>query len=55
MRELADGLWMLSGRPRNAINVYLLAALRPRLTCFGHGSPLRDPGRLTDFLERLPS
>ena len=23
MRELADGLWQLGGRPRNAINVYV--------------------------------
>lgn len=91
MRELAPGLKMLDGRPRNAINVYLaddvlnnvnvrtglpglheplglftpdplrnrvsarrLAALRPSLAVFGHGAPLRDPGKLADFADRMP-
>lgn len=31
-----------------------LAALRPELVCFGHGPPLRDPDRLSAFVERLP-
>jgi hydroxyacylglutathione hydrolase len=39
---------------RNRESGRRLAALRPRLTCFGHGAPLRDPGRLTDFVDRLP-
>ena len=39
---------------RNRASARRLAALRPRLTCFGHGPPLRDPGRLADFVERLP-
>jgi hydroxyacylglutathione hydrolase len=39
---------------RNRESARRLAALRPRLTCFGHGAPLRDPGRLSDFADRLP-
>jgi hydroxyacylglutathione hydrolase len=39
---------------RNRASARRLAALRPRLTCFGHGAPLRDPGRLADFIARLP-
>jgi hydroxyacylglutathione hydrolase len=39
--------------PRNRESARRLAQLRPRLTCFGHGAPLRDPGRLADFVERL--
>jgi hydroxyacylglutathione hydrolase len=39
---------------RNRDSARRLAALRPRLACFGHGPPLRDPGRLADFAERLP-
>jgi glyoxylase-like metal-dependent hydrolase (beta-lactamase superfamily II) len=40
---------------RNRASARRLAQLRPRLTCFGHGAPLRDPGRLADFVERLPA
>ena len=40
---------------RNRASARRLAALRPRLTCFGHGAPLRDPGRLADFAERMPA
>jgi hydroxyacylglutathione hydrolase len=40
---------------RNRASARRLAELRPRLTCFGHGAPLRDPGRLADFVERLPA
>ncbi len=39
---------------RNRRSARRLAALRPRLTCFGHGPPLRDPGKLADFVARLP-
>jgi hydroxyacylglutathione hydrolase len=39
--------------PRNRASARRLAALRPQLTCFGHGPPLRDPGRLADFVARL--
>ncbi|HEY4810654.1 MAG TPA: MBL fold metallo-hydrolase [Solirubrobacteraceae bacterium] len=38
---------------RNRVSARRLAALRPRLTCFGHGAPLRDPGKLADFVARL--
>ena len=40
--------------PRNRESARRLAALRPRLTCFGHGPPLRDPGRLAEFVASLP-
>ncbi len=40
---------------RNRASARRLAELRPRLTCFGHGAPLRDPGRLADFVDRLPA
>jgi glyoxylase-like metal-dependent hydrolase (beta-lactamase superfamily II) len=40
---------------RNRRSARRLAELRPRLTCFGHGAPLRDPGRLADFVDRLTS
>jgi glyoxylase-like metal-dependent hydrolase (beta-lactamase superfamily II) len=39
---------------RNRVSARRLAELRPRLTCFGHGAPLRDPGRLAEFIARLP-
>jgi glyoxylase-like metal-dependent hydrolase (beta-lactamase superfamily II) len=39
---------------RNRRSARRLASLRPSLTCFGHGPPLRDPGRLADFIARLP-
>jgi hydroxyacylglutathione hydrolase len=38
---------------RNRTSARRLAALRPRLTLFGHGAPLRDPGKLADFVDRL--
>jgi glyoxylase-like metal-dependent hydrolase (beta-lactamase superfamily II) len=40
--------------PRNRASARRLAELRPRLTCFGHGPPLRDPGLLADFVASLP-
>jgi hydroxyacylglutathione hydrolase len=46
---------MLTPDPaRNRVSARRLAALRPLLACFGHGAPLRDPGRLADFVARLP-
>ncbi|HEY3828557.1 MAG TPA: MBL fold metallo-hydrolase [Solirubrobacteraceae bacterium] len=39
---------------RNRESARRLAALRPALACFGHGAPLRDPGKLADFVARLP-
>jgi hydroxyacylglutathione hydrolase len=41
--------------PRNRESARRLAALEPALACFGHGPPLRDPGKLADFASRLPS
>ncbi len=38
---------------RNRDSARRLAALRPALTCFGHGAPLRDPGRLSAFVDGL--
>jgi hydroxyacylglutathione hydrolase len=38
---------------RNRASARRLAELRPSIACFGHGAPLRDPGRLADFVERL--
>ncbi len=40
---------------RNRDSARRLAALRPALTCFGHGRPLRDPGRLAEFVDGLPA
>jgi hydroxyacylglutathione hydrolase len=39
---------------RNRVSARRLAALRPKLTCFGHGPPLTDPGELSDFIDRMP-
>jgi hydroxyacylglutathione hydrolase len=40
---------------RNRASARRLAALRPALTCFGHGAPLRDPDKLAEFVARMPS
>src|SRR4051794_29457176 len=40
--------------PRNRESARRLAELRPLLTCFGHGPPLRDPGLLAEFVASLP-
>jgi hydroxyacylglutathione hydrolase len=32
-----------------------IAALEPRLVCFGHGPPLTDGTKLVDFVARLPA
>jgi hydroxyacylglutathione hydrolase len=39
---------------RNRESARRIAALEPELVCFGHGAPLRDPGRLHDFVAKLP-
>jgi glyoxylase-like metal-dependent hydrolase (beta-lactamase superfamily II) len=39
---------------RNRAAMRRLAELRPSVTCFGHGPPLRDPGRLAELVARLP-
>jgi hypothetical protein len=31
-----------------------LAELEPKLICFGHRRPLRDPAKLRTFTNRLP-
>jgi hydroxyacylglutathione hydrolase len=38
---------------RNRESARRLAALEPRLVCFGHGPPLRDTRRLVELAERL--
>jgi hydroxyacylglutathione hydrolase len=40
---------------RNRVSARRLAELRPALACFGHGAPLRDPGKLADFVARMPA
>jgi hydroxyacylglutathione hydrolase len=40
---------------RNRQSARRLAELRPALACFGHGAPLRDPGKLAEFVAKLPS
>ncbi|MGH2904076.1 MAG: MBL fold metallo-hydrolase [Solirubrobacteraceae bacterium] len=40
---------------RNRASARRLAELRPALACFGHGPPLRDPGKLAEFVAGLPS
>ena len=39
---------------RNRASARRLAELRPALACFGHGPPLRDPGKLAEFVAGLP-
>jgi glyoxylase-like metal-dependent hydrolase (beta-lactamase superfamily II) len=39
---------------RNRQSARRLAELRPQLTCFGHGPPLRDPGKLAEFVAGMP-
>jgi hydroxyacylglutathione hydrolase len=40
---------------RNHESARRLAELRPALACFGHGAPLRDPGKLSEFVAKLPT
>jgi hydroxyacylglutathione hydrolase len=39
--------------PRNRESARKLAALQPALVCFGHGAPLRDTHKLTQFVAGL--
>jgi hydroxyacylglutathione hydrolase len=39
---------------RNRESMRRLAALEPELVCFGHGRPLRNPGKLKAFADKLP-
>jgi glyoxylase-like metal-dependent hydrolase (beta-lactamase superfamily II) len=38
---------------RNRESMRRLAALRPKLACFGHGPPVKDPGTLQAFVDSL--
>jgi len=38
---------------RNRESMRRLAALEPELACFGHGPPLRDPAKLSAFVDGL--
>ncbi len=40
---------------RNRESARRIAELRPALVCFGHGAPLRDPGKLAEFVATLPA
>jgi glyoxylase-like metal-dependent hydrolase (beta-lactamase superfamily II) len=40
---------------RNRESARRLAALEPALACFGHGAPLRDPGKLAHFAAQMPA
>jgi hydroxyacylglutathione hydrolase len=40
-------------REQNRQSIQLLIDLKPKLVCFGHGPPLRDPQLLTEFADRL--
>jgi hydroxyacylglutathione hydrolase len=40
---------------RNRESMRRLAELRPEVVVFGHGPPLRDPGKLCDLVDRLPA
>jgi hydroxyacylglutathione hydrolase len=40
---------------RNRESARRLATLRPKLACFGHGPPLRDPDALSEFASRMPA
>ena len=40
--------------PRNRDSARRLADLEPAVVCFGHGPPLRDTKKFTDFVAGLP-
>ena len=40
--------------PKNRESIRKLAALEPRLMCFGHGAPLRNADKLKRLAEKLP-
>ena len=40
--------------PSNRKSIRKLAALEPRLVCFGHGAPLRNADKLKRLAEKLP-
>jgi hypothetical protein len=40
--------------PRNRESARRIAELEPALACFGHGPPLRNPRKISEFVARLP-
>jgi glyoxylase-like metal-dependent hydrolase (beta-lactamase superfamily II) len=51
---LREPKWFFTPDPaRNRESIRKLAALEPALACFGHGAPLRDPGKLREFAAGL--
>jgi hydroxyacylglutathione hydrolase len=53
-RGLREPLAVFTPDPaRNRESIRRLAALRPSLTVFGHGPPVRDPDKLERFVENL--
>ncbi len=51
---LHEPRWFFTPDPaRNRESARRLAALEPALVCFGHGRPLRNPGKLRAFVDRL--
>jgi hypothetical protein len=66
---VAEGVWLLTGRPEYRINQYLIGdvlidsgtpaaarrLLRDQLALFGHGPPLRDPAAWPTFATGLPA
>ena len=40
--------------PQNRESARKLGALEPALVCFGHGPPIRDTKKITDFIAGLP-
>jgi hydroxyacylglutathione hydrolase len=51
---LHEPKWFFTPDPaRNRESMRRLAALEPALVCFGHGRPLRNPGKLKAFTDRL--
>ncbi len=56
LRQLREPQSFFSVDPvRNRRSAVRLAELEPRLVCFGHGPPVRDPRRLLDFVRRFPA
>jgi hypothetical protein len=43
----------LKAAESNRASIRRVAALRPRVACFGHGPILRDPGLLADLADRM--
>jgi glyoxylase-like metal-dependent hydrolase (beta-lactamase superfamily II) len=46
-------LWATYDRAANLDAAARLAALKPRVVCFGHGAPLRNPGAFKVFVNTL--